>query len=67
MQITETRRLKIRQLTKDDAAFILELVNQPAWLAHIGDKNVHSLGDAESYIINGPISMYAKYGHGDYL
>lgn len=67
MQITETRRLKIRQLSKDDAAFILALVNQPAWLAHIGDKNVHSLVDAENYIINGPVSMYAEYGYGLYL
>ena len=67
MQITETRRLKIRQLSEDDAAFIFELVNQPAWLAHIGDKNVHSLTDAENYIINGPVSMYTKYGFGLYL
>ena len=64
MQIVETKRLKIRQLTRNDAAFILELVNQPAWLAHIGDKNVHSLLDAENYIMNGPVSMYAEYGYG---
>ena len=67
MQIAETDRLRIRQLTRDDAAFILKLVNQPAWLAHIGDKNVHSLGDAENHIVNGPASMYAEYGFGLYL
>ena len=67
MQITETNRLKIRQLNKDDAAFILELLNQPAWVTHIGDKNIHSLIEAENYIISGPVSMYAKYGYGLYL
>ena len=67
MLITETRRLKIRQLTRDDAAFIFELVNQPAWIVHIGDKNVHSLTDAENYIIKGPVSMYTEYGYGLYL
>lgn len=67
MLITETNRLKIRQLTEDDASFILELVNQPSWLAHIGDKNVHSLTDAKNYVNNGPVSMYAKCGYGLYL
>ncbi len=67
MQITETNRLKIRQLNKEDAAFIFELVNQPPWLTHIGDKSVHSLIDAENYIISGPVSMYEEYGFGLYL
>jgi RimJ/RimL family protein N-acetyltransferase len=62
--VIETERLLLRRLDLDDAAFILELVNDPDWLRHIGDKNVHSLDDARAYLLNGPIDMYAKHGFG---
>jgi len=65
--IARSNRLTIRHLNTGDAAFILELVNQPAWLEHIGDKNVHSLEDAIGYIQNGPVSMYTEYGFGLFL
>lgn len=67
MTILETERLSLRHLNLDDAPFILELVNEPAWLEFIGDKNVHSLEDACNYIANGPIEMYERLGHGLYL
>ncbi len=65
--IAKSNRLTIRHLHTGDAAFILELVNQPAWLDHIGDKNVHSIGDAVTYIQDGPLNMYQKYGFGLFL
>jgi RimJ/RimL family protein N-acetyltransferase len=67
MTILETQRLSIRRLNLDDVAFILELVNQPAWLEFIGDKNVHSRDDARKYILNGPMEMYERLGFGLYL
>ena len=67
MIILETERLILRRLTPDDAAFILELVNEPAWLEFIGDKNVHSLDDARDYILKGPVEMYERLGFGLYL
>lgn len=54
-------------MTTDDAAFILELVNDPAWIQYIGDKGIRTLDDARSYIVNGPVAMYAKMGFGLYL
>jgi len=60
----QTPRLTIRPLGVDDAPFILELVNEPAWLAHIGNKGIHSRDDAEGYIRNGPMRMYADRGFG---
>ena len=36
--ILETQRLTLRRFELEDAAFILELVNDPAWLEHIGDR-----------------------------
>jgi RimJ/RimL family protein N-acetyltransferase len=67
MTVLETDRLTLRRLNLDDAAFILELVNEPAWLEFIGDKNVHSLDDARNYILNGPMEMYERLGFGLYL
>jgi RimJ/RimL family protein N-acetyltransferase len=62
--IHDTPRLQLRELTGDDSAFILELVNEPAWLRFIGDRNVHSLEDARGYIARGPAASYAKHGFG---
>ena len=62
--VIETERLVLRRLDLDDTAFIFELVNDPDWLRHIGDKNVRSLDDARAYLVNGPIDMYAKHGFG---
>jgi RimJ/RimL family protein N-acetyltransferase len=59
-----TPRLEIAPLTIADAPFILELVNDPAWIRFIGDKNVHSLADAETYLRNGPLAMYHRHGFG---
>ena len=56
MIVIETPRLILRRLTLDDAPFILELVNDPDWLRHIGDKNVRSLDDARAYLTNGPLT-----------
>lgn len=62
----ETNRLRLRQLRLTDSGFILELVNDPQWLAFIGDKHVHSIGDAESYLKQGPLLMYEQRGFGLY-
>ena len=62
--VRETPRLRLRELTEDDAAFILELVNEPAWLRFIGDRNVHTLEEARGYIARGPVASYAKHGFG---
>lgn len=67
MNVLETDRLILRRLTPEDAAFILELLNEPSWLRFIGDKGVRTLDDARSYIVNGPIAMYERCGFGLYL
>lgn len=65
--VIETDRLLLRELAPDDAPFVLQLVNEPSWLEHIGDKNVHSIEDAERYIIDGPRASYIENGFGLYL
>jgi RimJ/RimL family protein N-acetyltransferase len=65
--VTATERILIRRMHEGDAAFIVELVNDPAWIRYIGDNGVRTLSDAERYIRNGPVAMYAERGFGLYL
>jgi len=59
-----TPRLRLRELTHDDAPFIRELVNDPAWLRFIGDRNVRSDEDARGYVDAIRDGSYAKHGFG---
>jgi ribosomal-protein-alanine N-acetyltransferase len=64
MKTLETERLLIRPLTVDDAAFIIELLNDPSFIQNIGDRNVRTLEDAQNYIRTGSLASYAKNGFG---
>jgi RimJ/RimL family protein N-acetyltransferase len=63
-EVARTARLRLRELTHGDAAFIRELVNDPAWLRFIGDRHVHSDDDARGYIDKIRDGAYAKHGFG---
>ena len=65
--IQESARLLLRELTEGDAAFILELLNDPSFLRFIGDKGARNLDDARRYIADGPRASYARNGFGLYL
>jgi len=65
--VLETERLILRRFSLDDAAFALELVNDPAWLQYIGDRNVRNLEDARAYLQKGALSMYERVGFGMYV
>ena len=60
----ETPRLRLLQLSPGDAPFILALLNEPAFLRDIGDKQVRSLEDARAYIESGPRASYRDHGFG---
>ncbi len=59
-----TERLTIRPFTLDDAAFVVELVNDPDWIRFIGDKAVRTPADAQDYLRRGPLAMYERHGLG---
>ena len=48
MDIVETERLRLRTVTTDDAdvAFHLALLNDPAFIANIGDRGVRTLEES---------------------
>jgi ribosomal-protein-alanine N-acetyltransferase len=67
MRVLQTARLTVRRFERTDAPFILELLNEPSWVQYIGDKNIRTLGDAERYIHDVLLAMYARLGFGLYL
>lgn len=67
MTVLETERLILRQFTTDDAAFIHQLLNEPSWIRNIGDRNIRTIEDACSYIVNGPVKSYERNGFGLWL
>ncbi len=67
MNIIETDRLLLRKLSTDDARFILDLLNQPSFIHHIGDRGVRTLEDASQYILTGAVTSYERFGFGLYL
>ncbi len=67
MKVLETDRLVLRRVTVDDSEFILELLNDPAWLRFIGDRGVRTLDGAREYILKSLVAMYERLGFGLYL
>ena len=67
MSILDTERLSLRSITLEDAAFILELLNDPAFLRFVGDKGVRTVDEAREYIATGPQASYARNGFGLWL
>ena len=62
----ETERLILKPTTPEDAAFLLELVNTPKWLANIGDRNVRTLADAKKYIAERITTQLVRLGYANY-
>jgi len=67
MNVIETERLALRRLKAEDAGFILELLNDPAWLRFIGDRGVRTVEAARDYISRNLAPMYERHGFGLYL
>ena len=64
--VIKTSRLDLRELDFGDAEFILELLNEAAFIRFIGDKGVRTLGEARDYIQQGPVDSYVRNGFGLY-
>jgi [ribosomal protein S5]-alanine N-acetyltransferase len=62
-----TVRLELRRVELTDAAFFLQLLNEPSWLLNIGDRGVRSASAAESYIRGRIWSQYEIFGYGMYV
>ena len=61
-----SKRLLLKPTTKEDAAFILELLNSPKWIENIGDRNLKSVADAEQYIQTRYTPQLERLGFSNY-
>ncbi|TJY38234.1 GNAT family N-acetyltransferase [Pontimicrobium aquaticum] len=64
--IVKTSRLIISKATLKDAPFFLEIMNSPNWIKYIGDRNVKTVKEAETYLEKGIIKSYHERGYGFY-
>ena len=65
--LLRTPRLRLRAAALSDSAFFLQLLNDPSWLANIGDRGVRSSADAEAYITKSILTAYRTQGYGLYV
>ena len=64
MKILETERTILREVTQDDAEFVLNLLNQPSFIKYIGDRSVRTIDDAREYIASRFAESYKKFRFG---
>ena len=62
-----SRRLVLRPLAAGDAPFLLQLMNDPDYYAHIGDRGLRSIEDAADYVERVVAASYRQHGYGMYL
>lgn len=64
----ETPRLRLRELTPErDAAFMLEALNDPAFVQNVADRGVRTEVAAADYIRERGMPSYRQYGFGMWL
>ncbi|HXL98721.1 MAG TPA: GNAT family N-acetyltransferase [Rhizomicrobium sp.] len=66
MNTLETERLALRELASGDAAFVLELLNDPGFIRNIGDRGARTVEDAQRYIAERIVASYKANGFGLY-
>jgi RimJ/RimL family protein N-acetyltransferase len=66
MKILETKRLRLRQLTLEDAGFLLELMNEPDFIKYVADRGLRTTADAAEYLSKKILPSYARHGFGFY-
>ena len=67
MKIVDTERLSLSLIILDDAAFYLELINDPSWIANISDKGIRSMEAARESILSGPVASQLANGFSLYV
>ena len=63
----ETQRLRLRELTVDDAGFIVAQLNDPDFIRNVADRGVRTAAEARSYLLDGPVASYGRHGFGLHL
>ncbi|HEX4510878.1 MAG TPA: GNAT family N-acetyltransferase [Burkholderiaceae bacterium] len=64
LPVLRTQRLLLRWFTPEDAEFVRRLLNDPAWLRHIGDRGVRTRKQATAWIRARLVEPYGRLGFG---
>ncbi len=64
--IARTERLNIRELTAEDAEFVLAILNSPKFIQYIADRGVRTVEQAADFIETRYRQSYAEHGYGLY-
>ncbi|MBA3651858.1 MAG: GNAT family N-acetyltransferase [Chthoniobacterales bacterium] len=67
MTTLETTRLRLRPMVEGDAAFLLEVLNEPAFIRNVGDRGVRTVADAAHYLRERITAQYERFGFGMWL
>jgi len=62
----ETDRLQLRWLTGDDAGLMLAIWTDPAFIRHVGDREIRTLEEAGTAMREGVLKLYQDHGYGPY-
>ena len=63
----ETERLILRPPQASDAAYYLEVMNTPDWIANIGDRGIKDLDTAAAYLQERGITPWEQNGFGAFM
>lgn len=63
-EVLRTARLRLRHIELSDAAFLLALLNEPAFIQNIGDRQVRNLDQAATYLQQNMQESYRNNGFG---
>ena len=67
MNVIETERLSLREVSESDAAFMLKLLNDPDFVRFIADRGVRTVEGAARYIGERFVQSYRRHGFGLWL
>jgi RimJ/RimL family protein N-acetyltransferase len=60
----ETARVRLRQMDRGDAQFVLSVLTDPSVARNIGDRGVRTLEQAAAYIDERIVDSYSRHGFG---
>ncbi|MGI8957179.1 MAG: GNAT family N-acetyltransferase [Chthoniobacterales bacterium] len=63
----ETERLRLRPMTEADAPFLLEVLNEPAFIRNVGDRGVRTAPDTAQYMRERITAQYERHDFGMWL
>lgn len=66
-QVLETERLILREFDADDAELMLEILNEPAFIRFVADRNVRTTREAAEYLKEKILPSYGRFGFGFYV